>query len=193
MYAATRRSPRRGESRGQNYSPDGGGAADLTPPTYLQPKRSADRPSTPKGVGRCAPLTACLRGAKLAGRSAGRENGDLRGVEQTLKETGQHPGRWPGPGVRSQVALQSGVGRFRFSDLVRTPCSKKLPRAFCIRTRSENQKRRVAWCGGGCERRVVRSRGGERIGVVGGGPDQRGTKRERIGEALRLGGAWWLR
>jgi hypothetical protein len=190
MYAATRRAHRQSSGRGQNYSPDGGGAADLTPPSYLQPKRSASRPSTPKGVGRCAPLTAGSRGAKLAGRSAGR---DL-GVEIGEEFTGDYCGRERGPGVRSHLALQSGVGRFQFADQNRTPClCRKHPWCLSVRLWSANRNRRVAWCGGGCERGVVRSGSGEGTGVVGGGPEKKETKRERICGGLRLVGAWWSR
>lgn len=45
-------------------------------PTYLQAERSDQRPSTPKGVGRVAPLTAAGRGANVLGRWAGLESGD---------------------------------------------------------------------------------------------------------------------
>jgi hypothetical protein len=51
--------------------------------TYLQAERSDQRPSTPKGVGRFAPLTAAGRGANVLGRWAGRGVlGALAGVDQ---------------------------------------------------------------------------------------------------------------
>src|SRR3954470_20015512 len=52
-----------------------GTGANPSRPTYLQAERSAQRPSTPKGVGRYAPLTAAGRGAEVLGRWAGLESG----------------------------------------------------------------------------------------------------------------------
>ena len=58
-----------------------GMGVDPSRPTYLQAERSAQRPSTPKGVGRYAPLTAAGRGAKLLGRSGqGSGGGTPRGA-----------------------------------------------------------------------------------------------------------------
>jgi hypothetical protein len=88
--------------------------ADPRPPTQEPVERSAGRPSTPEGVGRAAPLTACRRGAKSSAGSAGEEG--WRRVAHTV------------PGVDSGVdesvdsvstpvlALGQGWGRFRAAD-----------------------------------------------------------------------------
>ena len=58
-----------------------GMGVDPSRPTYLQAERSAQRPSTPKGVGRYAPVTSAGRGAKLLGRSGqGSGGGTPRGA-----------------------------------------------------------------------------------------------------------------
>jgi hypothetical protein len=80
------------------------------PPTYLPVERSDGRPSTPKGVGREAPLTACRRGAKSLARSAGGERDRTApGVDETVDK--------PVDAVSTPV-LALGVcwGRFRAAD-----------------------------------------------------------------------------
>jgi hypothetical protein len=88
--------------------------ADPRTPTQEPVERSAGRPSTPEGVGRGAPLTACRRGAKSSPGSAVEEG--WRRVAHTV------------PGVDSGVdesvdsvstpvlALGQGWGRFRAAD-----------------------------------------------------------------------------
>jgi hypothetical protein len=82
MHSASRGVPQhQGQGCAQKYRQD---RAEQSPsPTYLQAERSAQRPSTPKGVGRVAPLTAAGRGAEMLGRSAGRGvSGTLAGVDR---------------------------------------------------------------------------------------------------------------
>src|SRR3954470_17472905 len=68
MHSASRGVPQhQGQGCAQKYRQDR--AEQPSSPTYLQAERSTQRPSTPKGVGRVAPLTAAGRGAKLLGRS----------------------------------------------------------------------------------------------------------------------------
>jgi hypothetical protein len=167
------------------------GKTQLSPPSYLQPKRSAARPSTPKGVGRCAPLTACLRGAKLAGRSAGRDSGDTRGkTSRGGLSYGLGCERSCDPGVRSHLAFLCGWGRFWFPDHNRTRSRKQPGAVLGVRLWSGNQKRHVAGCGGVCERRAVRA--GGRVGNKG-GRDWGESKRWRNEGWLRLGCGWWSR
>jgi hypothetical protein len=72
-------------ARNVNREASGVTEAQPTGPTYLPPKRSDGRPSTPEGVGRVAPLTACRRGAKSSARSAGEERDrTVPGVDQAV-------------------------------------------------------------------------------------------------------------
>jgi len=62
-----------------------GTGANPSRSTYLQAKRSDQRPSTPKGVGRFAPLTVAGRGAEVLGRWAGLALSEaLAGVDQVV-------------------------------------------------------------------------------------------------------------
>jgi len=196
MYAATRRAHVSSEARAQNYSLQDGGAALPSPPTYLQPKRSAARPSTPKGVGRCAPLTACLRRAKLAGRSAGRDTGDHLGSSGGINGTGRtgfsyglDTGQLCDPGVRSHLGFGAGWGRFLFADHNRTRSINQPWAVLGVRLWSANRKR-LAGCGGGCERRAVRAGGREEKRR---GGDCGGAEWVRNEAGLRLVGGWWSR
>jgi hypothetical protein len=181
QHAATRRSPRRSESRAQNYSPDGGGdGADFSPPSYPQPKRSAGRPSTSKEVGRFAPLTACLRCADHRDRAAGSE------TEKAESKCGLTLGAV----IRSHLGSQSGWGRFRFADHNQTRSQKQPGWVLGVRFWSANRKRRVVWFPGGCET-------GESGGSVEGSGDSQGychykNKKDRNVVGGRLVSAWGL-
>ena len=180
QHAANRRSPRRSESRAQNYSPDGAGTADLSSPTYPQPKRSAGRPSTPEGVGRFAPLTACLRCADHRDRAAGSET----------EKAESKCGLTLGVVIRSHLGSGVGWGRFRFADHNRTRSINQPGRDLSVRLWSANRKRRVAWFPGGCET-------GEFGGSVEGNRDSQGychykNKKDRNVVGGRLVSAWGL-
>lgn len=88
--------------------------ADPQPPTYLPSERSAGRPSTPEGVGREAPLTACRRGAKSSARSAREESGGrgsptVPGVDQVVEKVVD-------PASTPALACRSGRRRPRPAD-----------------------------------------------------------------------------
>lgn len=158
-------------------------AAHLSPTTWLQKKRSDDRPSTPKGVGRKAPLTAGPRGAKNAVRSAGikHDTDPLRG--------GPRYGRDPGLGVRLDLALRCGWRRPPAADHPQSPLTLNMSGNWWW---SAAGGLGLAGERGGCGRGLAGSgwvEGGMCGGCGGGG--KLGTKPGRFGYELRLESGWW--
>ncbi len=159
-------------------------AAHLSPTTWLQKKRSEDRPSTPKGVGREAPLTAEPRGAENAVRSAGKD---------TTRATcggGRECGRTRGSGVHSNSALQSGWRRPPAADHPQSPLTLNMSGNWWW---SAAGGLRLAGGPSCCGRGVAAGW----MGVRGCGDRASGgdfeTKPGRFGYVLRLGFGWWLR
>jgi hypothetical protein len=159
------------------------GPADPSPPTYLQAKRGVARPSTPKGVGREAPLTAERRSAKSLGRSAG------QGTIEAGRGGGLGRGLIGGLRVHTFLALRCGKRRFPAADHNKSP------------SRDRCGDVNFSWSAAGkltfagdrsqCGRGSVAVAGGGREGTgVGVGGDCE-TKPGRFGYVLRLAGGWW--
>ena len=153
-------------------------AAHPFQPTYLPAKRGAGRPSTPKGVGREAPLTAARRRAKSLGRSAG------QGTSGEHSRGGQGCGRTRGPGVHSPLALCCGWRRPSAADHAHTPSGT---RTSGVRSWSAAEGLMGPGERDGCERGAGYRRGS---GDCGGG-DEGKTKAGRSVVLLRLGVGWW--
>lgn len=120
MHSASRSVPRY-QDRGcaQKYRQDRGQRSSS--PAYLQAERSAQRPLTPKGVGRYAPLTAAGRGAKLLGRWAGRGVSEAlagvdRGVDKVMDRASTPDlagrGGWRRPPAADHAPSRSKNGSF---------------------------------------------------------------------------------
>jgi len=159
-------------------------AAHPSPTTWLQKERREDRPSTPKGVGREAPLTAGPRGAENAVRSAGKD---------TTKATcggGRECGRTRGSSVHSNSALQCGWRRPPAADHPQSPLTLNMSGNWWW---SAAGGLRLAGGPSCCGRGVVAGAVGVESwgGCVGGGDFE--TKPGRFGYVLRLGFGWWLR
>ena len=181
MNAATAGVPRReGQAGAKDYASL---ATHVTLPTYPRFQRLGDRPSTPKGVGREAPLTACPRGATDAGRSAGSDSVfrvnwcGLRGGLEREKRCGL--------GVRSHLALRRAWGSFQNPDQPESPSLRQHPpnsgwSAFWNDLDSLVQ--------GGCGRWARRA---HRSGITRSGGRFQKTKRERNEGELRLHCGWW--
>ena len=144
------------------------------PPIYLQKKRSDRQPSTPKGVGRDAPLTAAGRSAKSAGRSA------EQGTTGTGLEGGRGCGRNRGSAVHNNLALRCGCRRPQAADHDNSPFT-------CVQCDFSWSAAWGLWFTGGpsCCGRGVAAR-------AAGGVDGEGSEagQERIGHELRLGIGW---
>ena len=153
-------------------------AAHFSPTTWLQKKRSDTRPSTPKGVGREAPLTVGSRGAENAVRSAGRT------TTETALWSGRGRGRTRGSGVHSDLALRCGWRRPPAADHPQSPLTLNMSGDW--------------WWSAAGGLGLAGGLGGSGRGLAGGGrggPEVRegkylGTKQGRCGGRLRLGLRW---
>jgi len=177
MHAATARIPQGAGRQAKNYAD--ASATHVSQPTYLPVKRCAARPSTPKGVGREAPLTAARRSAKSLGRSAG------QGTSGNPSGGGRECGRTCGFGVHSLLAWSCGCGRPSAADHAHTPLEKE---TSGVRSWSAAEGLMGPGERDGCERGAAGYRRGS--GDCGGG-DEGKTKAGRSGDGLRLGVGWW--
>ena len=176
MHAATARGPQGASRQAKNYAC--GPTTHVSQPTYLPAKRRAARPSTPKGVGREAPLTAVRRSAKSLGRSAG------QGTSGERSRGGQGCGRTRGPGVHSPLALDCGWRRPSAADHAHTPSRE---RTNGVRSWSAAEGLVGPGKRDGCEREAVVGPGRERRGTE----KRDETKPVRKGVELRLARKWW--
>lgn len=177
MHAATTRIAHGAGRQAKNYVDVL--ATHVSPPTYPQLKRGAGRPSTPKGVGREAPLTAARRRAKSLGRSAG------QGTSREHSRGGQGCGRTRGLGVHSPLAWSCGCGRPSAADHAHTPSRE---RTNGVRSWSAAEGLVGPGERDGCERGAAGYRRGS--GECDGG-DEGKTKAGRSVVLLRLGSGWW--
>ncbi len=154
-------------------------AAHPSLPTWLPEKRREDRLSTPKGVGREAPLTADPRGAKSLARSAEKD---------TTRATcggGPECGRTRGSGVHSNSALRCGWRRPPAADHPQSPLTLNMSGDWWWSAAGGLGLTGGPSC---CGRGVAAGWAGVR-GGVGGGKSE--TKPGRFGYVLRLAGGWW--
>lgn len=150
--------------------------------TWLQKKRSENRPSTPKGVGREAPLTAGSRGAKNAVRSAGIT------TTRTNVWSGRGRGRNRGLGVHSDLALRCGWRRPPAADHPQSPLTLNMSGNWWW---SAAGGLGLAGGPGGSGRGPAGSgRVGSGVGMGVRGRKYLGTKQGRCGGWLRLGCGW---
>jgi len=157
-------------------------ATPQSPPTYPPLERSVGDPSTPKGVGREAPLTARLRCAVSAGRSVGQNP-----ISRWGSRGGRAGGRSRGSSVHRHFALPCGWSRSPAADHPQSPSQ----RFFFLRFLSGDW----LWSAAG-ELLLTRdgNDGGQGAvrGVVEAGlrTDRTGTKGERNHVRLRIGIPW---
>jgi hypothetical protein len=205
------------QAAGQNESEGrellAGGLRHPFLPTCPLLKRRVERPSTPKGVGRYAPLTATRHDAKDAGMSADqgrhsvagggawRELGrGISGAASRRKLTGRmiEAGQFSGGrgcgrtrelSVRSHLALRCGWRRTPAADHAPSPCELHMDGE---RSWSAAGVLMLVGEPGGCERgrAGVRGAGRGRIEECGGAGRGR-TKLGRNVVGLRLVGGWW--
>jgi hypothetical protein len=166
-------------------------------PTCPPLKRRVERPSTPKGVGRVAPLTATRHDAKSAGMSAdqGRHSVAGEGFGETAGLAGPGSGYGQGYGqgcelhVRTNLALRCGWRRPPAADHPQSPLTLNM---------SGNWWWSAAgglvfgggpsWCGRG----LAAGAGGDREGSGECGGWGRGEPKLGRNECvLRLVGGWW--
>ncbi len=155
----------------------------VTLPTWLPLLRLAGRPSTPKGVGPAGPLTACLRGANHAARSAGSDSAFK--VSTCGLGYGRGCGHGYGLSVRSHLAFCCGVCRSQVSDHTQSRCKRGIYRN-CVW--SDTWDISPVGCPDDCGRLAVSDSVVGEYTVVG---DMGKTKWERNGGRLRLGRGWW--
>jgi len=160
-----------------NRNESGGRGGVALPPTYLSAKRSAARPSTPKGVGRVAPLTAGRRCAELLVRS---------GQWITAKDSGcgQGYGRGCESSVRTNSALHCGWWRPPAADHPQSPLTLNMSGDWWWSAAGGLVfGGGPSWCGRGV---AAGPNGiGERCG------DRGEPKPGRNEDAFRLVGGWW--
>jgi len=185
VKAATARAPREDDAReAKNCAANL--ATHVTLPTWVRFLRRGGRPSTPKGVGREAPLTAFPRGANDAPTSAGSDSAPIEGgvVLRCGFKGGPEHGRECGSGVRSHLALCCAGGWSQNADQ---------PESAWDSPGSRDSSWSAFWDQipiggpGGCGRGLLRAQGTESVRC---GREVEETKRERSGWALRLRDRW---
>jgi hypothetical protein len=170
-------------------------------PTCLALKRRVERPSTPKGVGRYAPLTAARHDTKhaamsadqewraVAGGSAGMGFGETAGLAGPGSGCGQGYGQGCELHVRTNLALRCGWRRPPAADHPQSPLTLNMSGDWWWSAAGGLVfGGGPSWCGRGLAVGAGGNREGtgERCGAGRGGP-----KLGRNECALRLVGGWW--
>ena len=177
-------SPRGERARAKDYASL---ATHVTLPTWMRFLRLGGRQSTPKGVGREAPLTAFPRGATAACRSAGSDSAPR--VKGCGLDYGLGCGGDCELSVRSHLAFCC-AGRSSQNADQQKPTMRGISTvcAVCSFCWSAFRDDLGAWGPGGCGRGLP---GSLSTGITRSGGRFRKTKRERNGGELRLHSGWW--